>query len=1024
MLICEFLREKKKSSITRSKYIPPKYVFLFFVDSSQQYENGLLMNDSEKTYKLDLLADSMLSDKETDIDVLGFEPYVDSLSELIVTGGITPFTIGIFGTWGAGKTSLMLMLKKKLEPLEKVRTVWFNAWKFEDREQIWTALIQTILDQLELTRGQKAKKKIRELRDSIEYVQLFEFLGKSVISGTPDLDSLKKSFRFRENIQSISEFEKNFGELVCICGIERLVIFIDDLDRCRIDATVDILEAIRLLFNSEKCVYVLGLDYERVRDVVSEKFARDSQKTAECYLEKIFQLAFHIPRSTEEDMKLYLRYLFALKYLEKNNVRTFAEDIRKIKKDIDEGFQEILGKIEDVPMKDYKALTEHDLLIIKENDFNPRKLKRFLNIYELRRNISTARRLNLKNEYIIKFLLLQTKFVDFYKDLENNYNLLNEIMELIALPERKAEERFDEPELPARHYANIELRNFLKNVHFNRIDPRFYLSIAETTRVESIPEEEKLGEIVLRPHQRRTIDRIIERAKEAEKKGGLIWHASGSGKTYTLIATAQKFIEDPFFEDPTVLILVDRKCLEAQFLKSLFDAGIQHARLATSREHLKEFLAQDGRGIIVSTIQKFWNMPPNINTRRNIYVLVNEARTVGKRLDNDLKNSLPHAEHFRFTGGPVDMTFQGGGESSILGEYLDIYDFAESIKDGHAIPLYYTLAPKELRVDKETFEEVFLDAKETEEIKSLKGIQRTLEDFSKQKNILKTSERIGKVAEYIAGHFTEYIEPLGYKAFVVAVDREACALYKKELDKFFPEEYSRVVYSSKHDDLPELSKYHLTEEEKARVQRTFRKPDELPKILIVTQELLTGYDAPILCCIYLDKPMRNHALLQAIARVNRPYEDDKGRKKSSGLIVDFVGVFESIEKVLAFDPQDLDGVIEDIENLKIRFTALIEEAQKYTILIEKDTKDEPRKTVLNYFENLDRRLEYYRFFNKISGIYDLISPDISLKPHLENIKALAIIYRILKETYEPDIPFDKDFSKKMISFIKGEGTGN
>ena len=417
-------------------------------------------------------------------------------------------------------------------------------------------------------------------------------------------------------------------------------------------------------------------------------------------------------------------------------------------------------------------------------------------------------------------------------------------------------------------------------------------------------------------------------------------------------------------------------------------------------------------------------MPPNINTRRNIYVLVDEAhRTIGRKLGYDLMSSLPHATYFGFTGVPVDRTFYEEGESIIFGEYLDIYDLAESIRDGHTIPLYYSLAPKELRMDKEILEEAFLDAKETGEIRSPKEIEKILEKFSKFKNILKNPERIRKIAKYIADHFTEHIEPLGYKAFVVAVDREACILYKKELDKFLPEEYSRVVYSSNYDDPPELLKYHLSEEEEARIQRTFREPDELPKILIVTQKLLTGYNAPILYCVYLDKPMRNHALLQTIGRVNRPHEDDKGRKKSSGLIVDFVGAFENLEKVLAFEPQDIRGVIEDIEKLKMRFFALMEEAQKYLVLVEKDTKDEPRKTVLNYFGDEDTRLEYYQFFKEILDVYDIISPDVSLRPHLEKFKALAMIYRILKETYEPGFSFDKDFSKKMITLMRGESAG-
>lgn len=455
---------------------------------------------TEKTFKPSPLTSSMYSDKETHIDALGFEPYVDSLSELIVEKGITPFTIGVFGTWGTGKTSLMRMLEKKLESSNNessnnVKTVWFNAWKFEEREQIWTALIQTILDHLELSIGQKAKREIQELRDRVEWIQIFGFLGKSIISGWPDFDFLRKSFRSRKDIQSIADFEEKFENLINICEIRRLVIFIDDLDRCEMDATLNILEAIKLLLGSKKCIYILGLDYERTCNAVSERFAKDSKEIAENYLEKIIQLSFHIPRRTEEDMKLFLRYLFALRYLEEQGVQEFARDIRRIQENIDEEFPKLLKSyVKEFSMDEYKTLTEYDLLVIRESDFNPRKLKRFLNIYELRRSLSKAFGLDLKNEYIIKFLLLQIKFADFYRDLEGYPDLLKDTIELISLSKEKVKEKIVQSVLLERHFSNNELLSFLKDAKLEDLDPRPYLSIAEPTRLETAiigKEEEK-----------------------------------------------------------------------------------------------------------------------------------------------------------------------------------------------------------------------------------------------------------------------------------------------------------------------------------------------------------------------------------------------------------------------------------------------------------------------------------------------------------------------------------------------------
>jgi len=447
-----------------------------------------------KTYKFSFLTICMLSDKETDIDALGFEPYTNSLSELITEKGITPFTIGIFGSWGTGKTSLMLMLKKKLESQANVRTVWFNAWKFDDEKQIWAALIQAVLNQLAVTLGESAKLKLQELRNSIEWIQFLEFIGKSILSRGPDIEALRSSFKFGKKIESISDFEKRFEEFVDSCNIERLVIFVDDLDRCKMEATVDILETIKLLLSSKKCVYVLGMDYERVCDAVSRRFKESSQDVAEDYLDKIIQLSFHIPRRSEDDMKLYLRHLFALEYIEKGNLQSFTADMRQIEKNIDTTFLKLLKTYtESFSMDKYRALTEHDLLIIRENEFNPRKLKRFLNIYEMRRSLSEVLELNLENEYLIKFLLLQAKFSDFYRDLENYPGLLGQIKDVTSLTEEEKKEKLAKSELLQKYYADNELLRFLRDVPFGDVDPRPYLRIAQTAESEIVlGEKEKI----------------------------------------------------------------------------------------------------------------------------------------------------------------------------------------------------------------------------------------------------------------------------------------------------------------------------------------------------------------------------------------------------------------------------------------------------------------------------------------------------------------------------------------------------
>src|SRR3990172_2786044 len=418
--------------------------------------------------------------------------------------------------------------------------------------------------------------------------------------------------------------------------------------------------------------------------------------------------------------------------------------------------------------------------------------------------------------------------------------------------------------------------------------------------------DDVLFKIILRQHQTRAVEKVVERARDKVKRTGLIWHTQGSGKTFTMIVAAEKILKEPLFEKPTVIMLVDRNELESQLFRNLDAYGFKDGEgmeIADSRKDLEKLLASNYRGLIVSMIHKFEHMKKDINMRDNIFVLIDEAhRTTSSDLGNYLVAALPNATYFGFTGTPIDKITYGRGTFKVFGKddekgYLDKYTIAESIEDGTTVPLHYALAPSEIRVPQDMLEKEFYALMEQEGVTDVDDLNKLLERSVNSRNFLKSDDRIAKVVGYAAKHYRENVEPMGYKAFLVAVDREACALYKKELDKHLPSEYSTFVYSKSHNDTEVLTQHYLTEDKEKRLKgKIFPKKETLPKILIVTDKLLTGYDAPILYCMYLDKPMKDHTLLQAIARVNRPYEDNEGLKKPSGFVLDFVGIFEKLEK--------------------------------------------------------------------------------------------------------------------------------
>ena len=553
--------------------------------------------------------------------------------------------------------------------------------------------------------------------------------------------------------------------------------------------------------------------------------------------------------------------------------------------------------------------------------------------------------------------------------------------------------------------------------------PRFLKVLRESIIFQS--RDDKLTKVVLRQHQTRAVEKVIERVHDPNKRRGLIWHTQGSGKTLTMITIASRLLRGGGeTEKPTVLMLIDRNELEGQLSRNITGYGITTSKVAESKQALREILESDSRGLIVSMIHKFDDIPPNINTREGVTVLVDEAhRTTGGDLGNYLMAALPNATYIGFTGTPIDNLSQGKGTFKVFGAddeqgYLDKYAIAESIEDGTTVPLNYALAPSNLQVDRETLEGEFLSVALKEGVSDFEELHAILDRAVRLKEIMKASDRIDNVAAAVAKHFQENVEPMGFKAFLVAVDREACALYKTALDKYLRPEYSEVVYSPYYQDPEAMKAYHRTDDEEKEIRKKFSAKNDQPKILIVTQKLLTGFDAPILYCIYLDKPMRDHVLLQAIARVNRPYEDNDGLIKPYGFVLDFVGIFENLEKALAFDSDVVGSVIRNIDVLKDLFAKLIQEDAAHCLPLAGGWDDRAKERAIEHFEEVEDREAFFKFFKQLQNIYTILSPDAFLGPFIDDYQSLASLYGLIRNAYADRIYVDKELTAKTRELLQ------
>ena len=528
------------------------------------------------------------------------------------------------------------------------------------------------------------------------------------------------------------------------------------------------------------------------------------------------------------------------------------------------------------------------------------------------------------------------------------------------------------------------------------ITPAKVMDIFQFFTIFATDKKYRKYKIICRYQQYEGANLLVERVKSGYPKKGLIWHFQGSGKSLLMVFAAQKLRMMPELKNPTVVIVDDRIDLETQITATFNASDIPNLVSLATKDELFKFFKQDIRKIAITTIFRFGDVDGVLNERDNIIIMVDEAhRTQEGDLGEKMHAALPNAFFFGLTGTPINRvdknTFHTFGAEEDKSGYMSKYSFSDSIRDNATLPLNFEPVPVDLHVNREKLDEEFDALTE-----SLSEADRA--ELSKRVNmkaIMYDKKRIRKVCEHIANHFQTKIEPNGYKGQVVCYDRECCLLYKEELDKIMGPDASTIVMDTNNDKEDRYKVYRRDRDAEGKVLDRFRDPKDPLKLVIVTSKLLTGFDAPILQVMYLDKPMKDHNLLQAICRTNRVYDDGK----THGLIVDYVGIFDDVARALDFDENNMRRVITNIEEVKTQFPALMRKCLSYFMGIDRNVDGweglMAAQECIPTNKDKDAFAADYRVLNRV---WNALSPDNFLTPYKIDYLWLSKVYESVKPT--------------------------
>jgi len=502
-------------------------------------------------------------------------------------------------------------------------------------------------------------------------------------------------------------------------------------------------------------------------------------------------------------------------------------------------------------------------------------------------------------------------------------------------------------------------------------------------------------------HQYYAVNKAVQSTINAsgehgDKKGGVVWHTQGSGKSLSMVFYSGKLITSPEMKNPTVVVITDRNDLDDQLFDT-FASSVQLLRQepvqAENREHLKELLKVASGGIVFTTIQKF--LPENnksvydqLSDRKNVVVIADEAHrtqygfeaklvdekdketkeVIGKRIAYGfakyMRDALPNATYIGFTGTPIEGT--DVNTPQVFGNYIDRYDIKDAVDDGATVKIFYESRLAKVNLDEEGKRLIEEFDKELEQDEEITEKQKAKAKWTKLEAIVGHQDRVKNLAKDIVTHFEKRQEVFEGKAMIVAMSRRIAADLYKEIIALCPDWHNddltkgviKVVMTTNSADGPEISKHHTTKQQRKDLSERMKDPADELKLVIVRDMWLTGFDAPCLNTMYVDKPMRGHNLMQAIARVNRVFKDKPG-----GLIVDYLGIGTDLKKALSFYGE-AGGKGDPAENIDKAFEVFTEKLEVVRQMFNEESnthKDILAEEPEAYYEN-SFKFNYRRFF--------------------------------------------------------------